>query len=158
MSFPPPPIAAVAGFAVENGMRVQPLIVCRDVDVSARFYEKLLGCKSTHSGEPYEYDRLVDPALHTSRWGTDGLILQLHSWEADHHHGHLGDPNSPVGNGVMLWFEVDDFDAAVERARALDARVILDVHRNPDADHRELWIADPDGYTVVLASPDGAAG
>jgi hypothetical protein len=29
------------------------------------------------------------------------------------------------------------------------------VHRNPNADHRELWIRDPDGYTVVIASPDG---
>lgn len=136
-------------------MRVQPLIVCRDIEASSRFYQRLLGCKSTHSGDEYEYDRLVDPKLHHSVWGTDGLILQLHVWEADHHHGHLGDPNLPRGNGVMLWFEVDDFDDAVARARELRARVILDVHRNPHAEHRELWLADPDGYTVVLASPDG---
>jgi hypothetical protein len=69
----------------------------------------------------------------------------------------MGDPAQPVGNGVMLWFEVDDFDAAVARARELQARVILDVHVNPNAQHRELWIADPDGYTVVLASHDGDA-
>jgi hypothetical protein len=31
------------------------------------------------------------------------------------------------------------------------------VHRNPNAMHRELWIADPDGYTVVIASHDGDA-
>jgi hypothetical protein len=35
--------------------------------------------------------------------------------------------------------------------------------RPPDADtpggpaHRELWLRDLDGYTVVLASPDGEA-
>jgi hypothetical protein len=29
--------------------------------------------------------------------------------------------------------------------------------RNPNASHREIWIRDPDGYTVVLASPDGEA-
>ncbi|AKU95812.1 hypothetical protein AKJ09_02476 [Labilithrix luteola] len=104
-----------------------------------------------------EYARLVDPRLHHSRWGTDGLILQLHAWDADHHHGHMGDRSKPVGNGVTLWFEVDDFDAAVARARELEARVVLDVHRNPNAQHRELWIADPDGYTVVIASPDGEA-
>ncbi len=136
-------------------MRAQPLIVCRDIRASARFYTELLGCKSTHSGEPYEYDRLVDPRLHHSQWGTDGLVLQLHVWEADHHHAHLGDPKLPRGNGVMLWFEVDDFDAAVARARALKAKVVLDVHHNPNADHRELWLSDPDGYTVVLASHDG---
>jgi catechol 2,3-dioxygenase-like lactoylglutathione lyase family enzyme len=139
-------------------MRAQPLIVCRDVRSSARFYEQLLGCKSTHEGgNHYEYDRLVDPELHHSKWGTDGLILQLHAWEADHHHAHLGDPKLPIGNGVMLWFEIDDFDAAVQRARKLNARIILDVHWNPNAQHRELWLSDPDGYTVVLASPDGDA-
>jgi hypothetical protein len=45
----------------------------------------------------------------------------------------------------------------VNRARELEAAIVLDVHRNPNANHRELWIRDPDGYTVVLASPDGDA-
>ena len=104
-----------------------------------------------------EYERLVAPKLHHSKWGTDGLILQLHAWDVDHHHGPMGDPSKPIGNGVLLWFEVDDFDAAVVRARELQARVVREVHVNPDAQHRELWIADLDGYTVVLASPDGEA-
>jgi catechol 2,3-dioxygenase-like lactoylglutathione lyase family enzyme len=143
-------------------MRSQPLIVVRDVEASSRFYQRLLGCASGHgdSAERHsrgEYERLVDPRLHHTKWGADGLILQLHAWDVEHHHGHMGDPKSPVGNGVMLWFEVDDFDAAVARARELGARVVLDVHVNPNAQHRELWIADPDGYTVVIASPDGEA-
>jgi hypothetical protein len=35
------------------------------------------------------------------------------------------------------------------------------VHRNPPAEdgngpsHREVWLRDPDGYLVVVASPDG---
>jgi hypothetical protein len=99
--------------------------------------------------------RTPDPRLHSSKWGPDGLILQLHAWDVDHHHGSMGDPSMAVGNGVLLWFEVDDFDDVVARARALDAPGVLDVHRNPNADHRELWIRDPDGYTVVIASPDG---
>jgi hypothetical protein len=69
----------------------------------------------------------------------------------------MGDPAQSIGNGVLLWFEVDDFDAAVARARWLEARIILDVHVNPNAQHRELWIADPHGYTIVIASPDGEA-
>jgi catechol 2,3-dioxygenase-like lactoylglutathione lyase family enzyme len=137
-------------------MRAQPLIVCRDVQASSRFYQRLLGCKGGHGGR--EYERLVDPRLHHTQWGSDGLILQLHAWEVDHHHGHLGDPAKPVGNGAILWFEVDDFDDAVARARALGAPIVLDVHVNPNAGHRELWLADPDGYTVVIASPDGEAG
>jgi hypothetical protein len=36
-------------------------------------------------------------------------------------------------------------------------------HRNPPAgdggpNHWECWLRDPDGCTVVLASPDGSAG
>ncbi|MEO5769156.1 MAG: VOC family protein [Polyangia bacterium] len=143
-------------------MRAQPLIVVRDVAVSSRFYKRLLGCGSGH-GETqdrharFEYERLVDPRLHHTKWGSDGLILQLHAWDVDHHHGRMADPAQPVGNGVLLWFEIDDFDAAVVRARDLGARVIRDVHVNPNPQHRELWIADPDGYTVVIASPDGEA-
>lgn len=86
------------------------------------------------------------------------MLLQLHAFDVDHHHAHMGDPSKPLGNGTLLWFEVDDFDAAVERARKLEAKVVLDVHVNPDAQHREIWITDPDGYTVVLASPDGEVG
>jgi catechol 2,3-dioxygenase-like lactoylglutathione lyase family enzyme len=143
-------------------MRAQPLIVCRDVEASSTFYQRLLACKSGHgdAGDRHsggEYERLVDPKLHRTKWGSDGLILQLHAWDVDHHHGPMGDPRLPLGNGVLLWFEVDDFDAAVARAHELKARVIRDVHVNPNPQHRELWIADPDGYTVVIASPDGEA-
>ena len=134
-------------------MRAQPLIVCRDVQVSSRFYERLIGLAPAHGGP--EYQRLVDPKLHHTEYGSDGLILQLHCWEADHHHGNMGDEKLPVGNGVLIWFEVDDFDAAVRRATEMKAPVVLDVHHNPNADHRELWVKDPDGYTVVIASPDG---
>lgn len=58
---------------------------------------------------------------------------------------------------VKVWFEVDEFDAAVDRARRLGARVIEEPHVNPAPQHREIWIQDPDGYVVVLASPDGEA-
>lgn len=139
------------------------MIVVRDVESSSSFYRALLGCtlggggRGHHGDGPPEYERLYDPRLHHTQWGADGLVLQLHSWEADHHHGHLGDPDVPVGNGTMLWFEVDDFDDVANRARELHAPVVLDVHVNPNAGHRELWITDPDGYTVVIASPDGTA-
>ena len=137
-------------------MRAQPLVNCREVQASSRWYQVLLGCVGGHGGTDYE--RLWDPKLHTSKWGSDGLILQLHAWDVDHHHGPMGDPSVEVGNGVVLLFEIDDFDAAVARAHKLGALVVLDVHRNPDADHRELWIRDPDGYLVVIASPDGDSG
>jgi catechol 2,3-dioxygenase-like lactoylglutathione lyase family enzyme len=134
-------------------MHSQPLIAVTDVEVSSRWYQHLLGCHSAHGGP--EYDRLV--------WN-DVLVLQLHRFEVAHHHGPIGNPDDrPYGNGVLLWFEVGDFDDAVARADALKAEIVLPRHRNPpDGDggpnHWELWLRDPDGYTVVLASPDGSAG
>jgi hypothetical protein len=92
------------------------------------------------------------------------LVLQLHHFAVEDHHGPIGDPNDrPYGNGVLLWFEVDDFDAAMARASALAAEVVLPRHRNPPSgnggpNHWECWLRDLDGYTVVIASPDGTAG
>ncbi len=65
---------------------------------------------------------------------------------------------APHGHGVLVWFEVDDFDVVVERARALRAEVVLEPHFNPNPKHREMWLRDPDGYVAVVASPDGEAG
>jgi hypothetical protein len=81
------------------------------------------------------------------------LVLQLHALEVGHHHGTIGDPSLPRGNGVAVWFEVDDFDGVVDRGRAAGAEVVADVHVNPNAGHRELWIRDLDGYLVVIAEP-----
>ncbi|MFL6233359.1 MAG: VOC family protein [Thermoanaerobaculia bacterium] len=134
-------------------MRPQPLIAVSDVEASSRWYQQLLGCTSAHGGSDYE------------RLEKDGvLVMQLHSFEVDHHHGPIGNADDkPYGNGVLLWFEVDDFDDAVGRAGALCANVVLPRHRNPPdgnggPNHWEIWLRDPDGYTVVLASPDGTAG
>jgi catechol 2,3-dioxygenase-like lactoylglutathione lyase family enzyme len=132
-------------------MRPQPLICATDVERSSRFYQQLLGARSDHGGP--EYERLVS--------GDGTLVMQLHAFVVEHHHGRIGDPESrPYGNGLALWFEVDDFDAAVERAQAIAAEVVRPPHRNPPdgpggPDHREIWLRDPDGYLVVLASPDG---
>jgi catechol 2,3-dioxygenase-like lactoylglutathione lyase family enzyme len=132
-------------------MRPQPLICVRDVEASNRWYQRLLGCKSDHGGPNYE--RLVSAGR---------LVLQLHRWEEAHHHGQIGDPNLAHGNGVLLWFEVDDFDAAHARAMELQPEIVLPRHRNPpDGDggpnHWEIWLRDHDGYTIVLASQDGTA-
>jgi catechol 2,3-dioxygenase-like lactoylglutathione lyase family enzyme len=81
------------------------------------------------------------------------LVLQLHLLEEGHHHGTIGDPALPLGNGVALWFEVDAFDEAVDRVHASTMTVETDVHVNPNAGHREIWLRDPDGYLVALAEP-----
>ena len=61
----------------------------------------------------------------------------------------------PPGHRVLLWFEVNNFDAAVRRARSLHAEIVEEPHVNLRAHHKEIWIRDPDGFVVVLAGPDG---
>jgi catechol 2,3-dioxygenase-like lactoylglutathione lyase family enzyme len=134
-------------------MHPQPLICASDVEASSRWYQRILGLESAHGGPNYE--RLVS---------SDGrLVLQLHRFDVADHHGCIGDPSDkPYGNGVLLWFEVDDFNGALARAEELKAEVVLPRHRNPPdgkggPNHWEIWLRDPDGYGVVIASPDGTA-
>ena len=118
------------------------MIVVRDVLASSRFYQRVLGAESGHGGD--EYEQIV----------SDGeILLQLHRIDVEDHHGPLADPAQPLGNGFLLWFEVADFDATVERVRAAGATVHRDVHTNPNARQQEIWVRDPDGYLVVLAGP-----
>jgi catechol 2,3-dioxygenase-like lactoylglutathione lyase family enzyme len=126
-------------------VRAQPLIAVADVEASSRWYQRLLDCKSGHGGP--EFEQLLfegEP------------ILQLHAWDAeaeDDRHVNMGRADiKSRGNGVLLWFETDDLDAAVARAKEIRAEILERPHINPKARHRECWLRDPDGYVVVLAS------
>ncbi len=125
----------------------QPLIAVRDVRASSRWYTELLGADALPD-HPHRdvYDRI---------WRSGRLLLQLHAWDAEDHPNLVNANAAPPGHGVVLWFEVDDFDAAVERARRLKAEIIEEPHFNVAPQHREIWLRDKDGYVVVVASPDG---
>lgn len=129
-------------------MRPQPLITCTSVSGSSAWYQRVLGLVSAHGGDEYE--------MLTS----DGaLVLQLHEIDADEHPALLRDGQPLGGNGVAVWFETDDYAGDLARIRAaadeLDVDVAEDDHVNPLAQHREIWLRDPDGYVVVVASPFG---
>ncbi len=134
-------------------MRPQPLICVSDVEASSRWYQRLFGLRGCHGGSDYE--QLVSNGQ---------LILQLHSFQVEHHHGAIGNPAAkPYGNGVLLWFEVDDIDTIAHRAEEMGAEIVMPRHRNPPDDdnggpnHWEVWLRDPDGYGIVVASPYGTA-
>ena len=123
-------------------MQLAPLICVHDVESSSRWYQRLLGCESGHGGSAYE------------RLNFHGrLILQLHDWEVEHQHGRLGDPElRPYGNGVLLWFELEDYEAAVQRAGTMNVEVVRPSHLSENQNW-EFWLRDPDGYMIVLTSP-----
>lgn len=94
----------------------QPLIAVRDVPAASRWYQRLLGCHSLHGGS--EYEQLG--------WQADGhdFFMQLHAW-GEHDHPNLGNEQAaPHGYGVLLWFEVQAFDEAVQRAQSLNAEML----------------------------------
>ena len=123
-------------------MQLAPLICVHDVEASSRWYQQLLGCESGHGGRDYE------------RLNARGnLILQLHRWDVEHEHGPLGNPDDrPYGNGVLLWFELEDFEAATARAMQMNVEVLKPPHLSENANW-EFWLRDPDGYMIVLTSP-----
>jgi hypothetical protein len=57
----------------------------------------------------------------------------------------------PPGNGLLLFFRVDDFDMALKRARALVARLEEEPHVNPNTLTNEFSLRDPDGYFVTVS-------
>ncbi len=127
-------------------MRPQPLIVLSDVPAGSRWFQDVLGLSSGHGGPDYEM--LMDG---------DELAVQLHRWEADEH-AHIGDKDDPSrGNGVLLWFKTEDFDAAMDRVTGASATVLDGPLFNPNAQHREVWLRGPEGYVVVVAGPSGAS-
>ena len=126
-------------------MRSQPLITVADVPAAARWYQDVIGLRSDHGGQ--EYDQLKNNA--------GDIVLQLHHWDA-HEHPLLGSETNPDrGNGMVLWFETDDFDAIMQRVHSTKATIADGPLDNPLAQHHEIWLRDPDGYIVVIASTYG---
>jgi catechol 2,3-dioxygenase-like lactoylglutathione lyase family enzyme len=82
----------------------------------------------------------------------DGAVLLcLHQW-ATHGHPTLTRPDPPPGNGLLLFFRVDDFDEALPRARALVSRLEEEPHLNPNTATMEFALRDPDGYYVTVSA------
>jgi hypothetical protein len=136
--------------AQKSTVEAQPLIAVSNVRASSLWYAELLGADSLpeHSHRDV-YDRVSCSGR---------LLLQLHAWDKEDHPNLVNAAAAPPGRGVLLWFQVDDFYSAVERARGLRAEIIEEPHINPAPRHREIWLRDCDGYVVVIASPDGECG
>ena len=127
-------------------MQIQPMITVADVEASSDWYQRVLGLTSAHGGR--EYERLEHEGI---------PVLQLHDLDPEEH-PELRSGGATRGAGVALWFETAEFDAAVARARDAGATFALDVFVNPNANHREIWLHDPDGYLVVVSSRWGDLG
>jgi catechol 2,3-dioxygenase-like lactoylglutathione lyase family enzyme len=123
------------------------IIGVADVAKSFAWYQSLLGLPETAPAHDY-FGQIVD---------TDGTVLLcLHAWGA-HEHPSLTSPHEArPGNGLLLFFRVDNFDVALPRARALVSRLDEEPHRNPNTGTNEFSLRDPDGYYVTISALDAA--
>ena len=123
--------------------RLWTIIGVVDVGRSFAWYQALLGLPASQPAHDY-FGQILD---------TDGTVLLcLHRWGA-HEHPTLYSPSSAIpGNGLLLFFRVEDFDQALQRARALVASLEEQPDVNPNTGTREFALRDPDGYYVMVSS------
>jgi len=60
------------------------------------------------------------------------------------------------GNGLLLFFRVDDFEMALQRARALVSQLDEEPQLNPSTETMEFSLRDPDGYYVTISALSAA--
>jgi catechol 2,3-dioxygenase-like lactoylglutathione lyase family enzyme len=123
--------------------RTWTIIGASDVARSFNWYQSLLGLPRTAPAHDH-FGQILD---------SDGTVLLcLHAWGA-HDHPSLMSPNhAQPGNGLLLFFRVDDFDVALVNARGLVSRLDEEPHVNPSTGTLEFSLRDPDGYYVSISA------
>lgn len=123
--------------------RTWTIIGVRDVAGSVRWYQSLFGQPAMPPSHPH-FSQILD---------SDGTVLLcLHQW-GEHAHPSLMSPDvAPPGNGLLLFFRVDDFDATLERVRLEGLRLDEEPHVNPNTQTQEFSLRDPDGYYVTISA------
>lgn len=123
-------------------MQIWTIIGVANVAHSLNWYQSLLGLPKSQPNHEYFGQVLA----------ADGkVLLCLHAW-GDHEHPTLmSAERAEPGNGLILYFPVDDFDDAVIRARDLVQAFEEEPNTNPSTHNRECALRDPDGYYVMLS-------
>jgi catechol 2,3-dioxygenase-like lactoylglutathione lyase family enzyme len=123
--------------------RIWTIIGVSDVPRSFKWYQSLFGQPPTQPGHTY-FGQIVD---------SDGTVLLcLHEWAVEDHPSLRSPGEGTPGNGLLLFFRVDDFAMAMKRARALVTRFEEEPHKNPNTRTREFSLRDPDGYYVTVSA------
>jgi len=128
-------------------IRTWTIIGVDDVRGSFQWYLELLGLPAADPAHDH-FGQICD---------ADGTVLLcLHRW-GDHAHPSLMSPeHARPGNGLLLFFRVDDFPLALRRARALVSQLAEEAHMNPNTGTSEFSLRDPDGYYVTVSARTAA--
>lgn len=120
-------------------VRTETIIAVNNVPESSKFYQKLLGCKSEHGGDSFEI--LTDESV---------VILCLHKW-GEHDHPTMMHPENSCGNGLILFFRVDDLNKIFENAKALKANIEKGIHYNENSHKNQFALRDLDSYYLIIS-------
>jgi len=125
--------------------RTWTIIGVADVARSVAWYQSLFGLPQRAPSHDY-FGQILD---------TDGTVLLcVHKWGA-HEHPTLTTPErAEPGNGLLLFFRVDDFPEALSRAGDLVSRLEEPPCANPATGTLEFALRDPDGYYVMVSALD----
>jgi catechol 2,3-dioxygenase-like lactoylglutathione lyase family enzyme len=123
--------------------RTWTIIGVRDVRTSYSWYQSLLGLPPNAPAHDY-FGQILDE---------DGAVLLcLHEWAAHDHPSLMSPDIAQPGNGLLLFFRIDNFDSALPRARALVSRLEEEPHVNSSTGTPEFSLRDPDGYYVTISA------
>ena len=123
--------------------RTWTIIGVRDVARSFNWYQSLFGQPQTRPAHDY-WGQVLD---------VDGTVLLcLHEWGAHEHPSLTSPDHATPGNGLLLFFRVDDFDETLTRARSMGDALEEEPHTNPATGTMEFALRDPDGYYVMVSA------
>jgi predicted enzyme related to lactoylglutathione lyase len=123
--------------------RTWTIIGVRDVARSFEWYQSLFGQPLTRPAHD-DFGQLCD---------SDGTVLLcLHQWGAHEHPPLMSPENGKAGNGLLLFFRVDDFSMALKRAGALVTHLDEEPRMSPNTGTMEFALRDPDGYYVMISA------
>jgi catechol 2,3-dioxygenase-like lactoylglutathione lyase family enzyme len=123
--------------------RTWTIIGVGDVAGSLKWYQALFGQPTTLPAHTY-FGQILD---------SDGTVLLcLHEWGSHEHPSLMSPDHGTPGNGLLLFFRVDDFDLALEGARSLVTRLEEEPRVNPNTQTKEFSLRDPDGYYVTISA------
>ncbi|HKR60504.1 MAG TPA: VOC family protein [Pyrinomonadaceae bacterium] len=127
--------------------RTWTIIAVVDVPNSFKWYQALFGQPETLPAHE-DFGQIVD---------ADGTVLLcLHEWGAHEHPSLMSPDHAAAGNGLLLFFRVDDFEMTLQRARTLVTRLEEEPHVNPNTGTQEFSLRDPDGYYVTISALSAA--
>jgi catechol 2,3-dioxygenase-like lactoylglutathione lyase family enzyme len=127
--------------------RLWTILGVADVPRSTLWYQRLLGVAEVGPAHSY-FGQVLD---------ADGnVLICLHSWGAHDHPSLTSADLATPGNGLLLFFRVNDFDGALSRVRGLVERLEEEPHVNPATGTQEFALRDPDGYHVMVSAESAA--